>query len=174
MATQTFPVDQALVDTSRHECLDGQLVERPFPNDIHSQAQFNITAALKPLARGLGCIALQEWTLDASNQPRHDWMTPDVLVASRGSRASNGHCLPPALLAVEILSPGQGYAEMREKARRYFRWGVSYVWIVDPASRTAEAIATSQPDQATWLDGGKGVLTAGELQVYLQAALTFE
>ena len=70
MATQILPVDQASVDTSRYECVEGKLVDRPLTNDIHSDTQFAVTVLLKQCLKRLGLAARQEWTLDEDNQPR--------------------------------------------------------------------------------------------------------
>ena len=61
-------------------------------------------------------------------------------------------------LAVEILSAGNTAEEMRRKLREYFQVGVRLVWLIDPATRTAETYTSPRrktvitADQA--LDGG--------------------
>ncbi len=174
MATQILPVDQTLFDTSRYECVDGQLLERPLPNAIHSDMQFAVTVLLKRSVKRLGLSARQEWTLDENDQPRHNWMTPDTLVAAPQNTAKNGHCIPPAILAVEILSEGQTHEEMFVKAKRYFRWGVSFVWVIDPKEMTATIISGDNPNGAYQLDNGQGLLTAGDIQVPLPDIFSFE
>ncbi len=42
-------------------------------------------------------------------------------------------------LVVEILSPGDSFAEVMRKIREYFACGVRLIWIVDPAARTVTA-----------------------------------
>lgn len=61
-------------------------------------------------------------------------------------------------LAVEVLSEGNTAEEMRRKLREYFKAGVRLVWLIDPATRTAE-IYTSPRKKTTLsadeaLDGG--------------------
>lgn len=63
-------------------------------------------------------------------------------------------------LAVEILSEGNTEPEMERKRREYFAAGVSLVWLVDSASRTARVYAS--PEAFTLLDEN-GVLDGGEL-----------
>lgn len=46
-------------------------------------------------------------------------------------------------LAVEVLSPGNTPGEMERKVREYFEAGVKAVWLIDPASRSAEVFASS-------------------------------
>jgi Uma2 family endonuclease len=61
-------------------------------------------------------------------------------------------------LAVEVLSEGNTAEEMRRKLREYFKAGVRLVWLIDPATRTAE-VYTSLRKKTTIteneaLDGG--------------------
>jgi Uma2 family endonuclease len=51
-------------------------------------------------------------------------------------------------LAVEVLSEGNTAAEMRLKLREYFKVGVRLVWLIDPATRSAE-VYTSPRKKAT-------------------------
>ena len=56
MATQfTHPAEHIeSIDTSRFECIDGQLIERPLGNADHSNVQDNLAYFLRPLVRGSG------------------------------------------------------------------------------------------------------------------------
>ena len=61
-------------------------------------------------------------------------------------------------LAVEVLSEGNTAEEMRRKLREYFRAGVRLVWLIDPATQSAE-VYTSARKKTTiaanqTLDGG--------------------
>jgi Uma2 family endonuclease len=61
-------------------------------------------------------------------------------------------------LAVEVISEGTTAEEMRRKLREYFKAGVRLVWLIDPATHTAEVYTslrkktTVSSDEA--LDGG--------------------
>ncbi|MCE7947509.1 MAG: Uma2 family endonuclease [Chloroflexi bacterium CFX4] len=59
----------------------------------------------------------------------------------------------PALV-VEVVSPSDSHAQVREKAARYLRFGVAMVWIVFPKARTLE--------QHTLLDDQVRIVTLGE------------
>jgi Uma2 family endonuclease len=136
MATQQVQAagEVEYIDTSRYERIKGQLVERPLPGDRHAEVQWNATLLLKQAAKQHGMKAHQEWTIDEGDRPEHDWMTPDVLVSMPGEykRSAIGYLLPPAFLAVEVLSPGQTIPQMMRKARRFLRWGVQHVWLIEP------------------------------------------
>ena len=43
----------------------------------------------------------------------------------------------PPFLCIEILSRDDRLSAMRERVQDYLNFGVSYVWIIDPASRKA-------------------------------------
>jgi Uma2 family endonuclease len=145
MATHQLPA-QHVIDTSRYERVGEGLIARPLPNEDHARVQLAITILLREQAKTLNYSVLQEWTLDENELPAHNWMTPDVLVGAKSApRAESGHLLPPAVLAVEILSPDQTVGEMRLKALRYFSWGVSYVWIIDPVAKSAVTLSASEP-----------------------------
>lgn len=176
MAVQTLPVEQSKIDTSRYECVDGQLVERPLPNDIHADIQFAVTALLKRSITEfqLPFAARQEWTLDEDDQPRHNWMTPDVLVSEPERIATNRHALPPAHLAVEVLSEGQTFEQMFGKAQRYFAWGMKHVWIIDPVMRKACSIDSGHPTSVMWVEHEYEFLSAGRLRLTLDEIFTFQ
>jgi Uma2 family endonuclease len=61
-------------------------------------------------------------------------------------------------LAVEVLREGNTAAEMRRKLREYFRAGVRLVWLIDPATRTAEVYTSPRKKKTIAeegaLDGG--------------------
>lgn len=146
MATQQVQqtmADVEYIDTSLYERIEGQLVERPWPGSRHSEVQENVWVLLKPLAKQLGMRTHLEWTLDEEDKSEHDWMTPDVLVSMPGEykRSAIGHLLPPAFLAVEVLSSGQTIPQMIKKAQRFLRWGVQHVWLIEPGAEF-------------WFDGG--------------------
>ena len=166
MATHSHPVEQQYVDTSRFEFVDGRLIERPLPNRTHATIQFAVVTLLRRQARLLDCTVLQEWTIDENEQQGHSWMTPDVLIGLNGQHeAKSEHLLPPAILAVEILSEGQTTAEMRLKGLRYFQWGVENVWVIDPESRSAITMRADEPGRAQLIYEGE--LVAGDFKLNL-------
>lgn len=66
------------------------------------------------------------------------WVEPDVFVLPGSSRAraiEEGFGSPPALLAVEILSPSNRNYDLVTKAAAYREAGIDEVWYVDRPSR---------------------------------------
>ena len=141
MATPfTHPAEQIeAIDTSRFECIDGHLLERPLPTVQHSLIQDNLSVLLRPLARVRNMRSGPELSVDRTPGSGSDWMTPDFAVSMPGGYTvnRNGHALPPVYLIVEVLSPGQTMNEMETKAQRYFAWGAKYVWLIDPMKEEA-------------------------------------
>jgi Uma2 family endonuclease len=176
MATQQVQTaaDVDYIDTSRYERIEGQLVERPLPGRRHAEVQWNATFLLKQIARQHGMKAYQEWTLDEADQQEHDWMTPDVLVSLPGELKESriGHLLPPAFLAVEVLSPGQTIPQMIKKARRFLRWGVQYVWLIEPEQNFG--LMAAEGGMRPILVSDDGTLEAGAITISMADVLRHE
>ena len=169
MATQSVPNSES-IDTSRFECIDGRLVERPVPNIRHSQIQRNLTLLLCPVAKSLQMDSGPELSVDRS-AGKSDWMTPDFAVSMPGGYRSNanGHALPPIFLVVEVLPPGQNFREMRQKADRYLVWGSQAVWLIDPDSASAMVFDTGETGSGQFLS--EELLRAGDVAVSLAEIL---
>ena len=118
MATQSIPSTTAdPVDTSRFEQVDGKLIERPVPTRLHGKLQRHLANLLASALQGFGIGVEAEVSIDHWDEPKSDWFTPDVIASLAGGfqDARNGHVLPPVLLAVEVLSSGQNFSNMRSK-----------------------------------------------------------
>lgn len=156
MATQlTHPAEHIeTIDTSRFECLDGQLIERPLGNADHSNVQDNLAFHLRPLVRGNGRRGGPEFSIDKQPGRRSDWLTPDYLVSTPGGFRLNinKHALPPVYLAIEVLSPGQSFDDMKRKAELYFAWGAEHAWIIDPDNHIAFTYSDGSWKQVTGSD----------------------
>jgi Uma2 family endonuclease len=98
---------------------------------------------------------------------------PDVsFVSNERLRAWKGRSEPiPSIapdLAIDILSEGNTPAEMRRKLREYFDAGTNLVWIIDPATRTAEVYTSADRVQQIAADGmlvGGNVLPGFAIQL---------
>lgn len=141
MATLQILHSLPYVDESDFERVDGQLIPRNrISGDIHSETQDRVkTLLMKTFAGQISIKALSEWSItrpEHANETEPDYMTPDVLVARVPyQRTRTGHLIRPAVLAVEIVSPGQG--SLIAKAQQYVSWGVEHVWIIDPYAKEA-------------------------------------
>ena len=61
---------------------------------------------------------------------------PDVCVLAADAPTEQILRHPP-LLCIEVLSPSDTIARMRDRIRDYLEMGVRQVWLLDPASRSA-------------------------------------
>ena len=168
MATQIVPNTET-VDSGRYEFVHGRLVERALPGLKHAALQQRMVDLLRPQAAQTGKVVMAELSLDQDDQARSEWLTPDVLVStSEGfvTKSINDHALPPALLAVEILSPGQTFMNLRWKADDYIQWGVQHVWFLDPESASVLTYAAPDSTRGQILSSGT-VAISDELSLAL-------
>ena len=136
MATHVVPNSER-IDTSRYEFAQGKLIEPAVPGFTHSSLQERMTQLLRDQVAGSGKIVRSEFSLDKDDSLGSEWLTPDVLVSMNGGfrlKSNNEHALPPAFLAIEVLSAGQTFMSMRWKADQYLNWGVEHVWFLDSES----------------------------------------
>jgi len=54
-------------------------------------------------------------------------------------------CPVPPELAIEIISPGQTFGQLAEKATDYLEAGVLRVWVVDPQARSITVFYPDAP-----------------------------
>ena len=57
---------------------------------------------------------------------------------------------PPAGLAIEVLSPSDGFSPVLRKVISYWKAGVRIVWLIDPEDRTLTVFRA--PDRVCTLD----------------------
>src|SRR5687768_2869928 len=134
------PVAELPEEDQLYEVVDGIRVEKivsAYSVWIANQLAYN----LGPFAErhGIGiCVVEMVFILDAERDLRR---RPDSAMVS-AAKWPVGQPPPPKGdwglipdLAVEVLSPGNGFEEMLGKLREYFDYGVTEVWIVSPAER---------------------------------------
>lgn len=161
MATHvSAPPDLELARDERLEFINGQFVERVLGGKIHSECQFTVVSRLKPIAKRIGAVVHQEWSLAHGEE----WLVPDVMLTQPGADQTDrrGYLISTPLLCIEILSPGQTQSELLQKCRQYHVWGVSHCWVIDPAARVC--FESHAPDVFK-LIGVDEELTAGDVKL---------
>jgi Uma2 family endonuclease len=126
------------------EYRDGELVERTLPTYLHGKTQGRLFAFFAVLPKALLLHACVETRMRIRNGL---YLIPDVAVF-HGKEPGDVPDLPP-LAAIEILSPDDRLAAVREKLEEYRGWGVPHVWLVDPYSKrfyTCDGELTEVPD----------------------------
>jgi Uma2 family endonuclease len=113
--------------------VDGVVLERNLGELDHSSIQ------------GIICVSLfarrREWGIHVYPEQRVQvratrFRVPDVC-AVKGAKPTEQILTRPPFLCVEILSQDDRMSEMQERITDYLQMGVSYVWLIDPASRRA-------------------------------------
>ena len=96
-----------------------------------------------------------------SESPR--FRVPDVYLTF-GEPDENIFTAPP-LLCVEILSPEDAALDLKVKVNEYLRFGVRYVWVIDPDALTGE-VYTNEGIQRV----DDGVFRADQIEVDVREA----
>ena len=112
------------------EYRDGELVERTLPEYIHGRTQALIVFFFELLRKQLSVFASVETRVKLREGV---YLIPDVSVFWPTPPVSVPDS--PPLVAIEVLSPDDRMAAVREKLQEYRAWGVGHVWLVDPRSR---------------------------------------
>jgi Uma2 family endonuclease len=113
------------------EFVDGRIEERNFGEKEHSIIQRYLTF--------LFMLKRNEWAVEVFPELRTQtkatrFRVPDVLVTRTGDEFERYITAPP-LIAIEILSPEDTLAAIRDKAAEYRSFGVEHIWIIDPERR---------------------------------------
>ena len=128
-------------DHLRFELFDGEIIEMSGPGGVHGRIAIKLGSYLFIFAEenNLGIVTGETGYHPAGD--RYNLLLPDVAFISF-ERAPDPFPdkLVPAMpdIAVEIKSPSNTLAEMRDKAQRYMRLGTSLVWIIMPANQRVE------------------------------------
>jgi Uma2 family endonuclease len=139
-----------------YELIDGIAVAKMSPKYFHSRSTGTIFSALTVWGNSRGRVGI-EWAIDLSDDFTP---VPDLLYISFDrlptSWQENAACPVAPELAIEIISPGQTFGQMAQKASNYLSGGVLRVWIVDPS---AQSLTVFYPDAAPITHTGSQIVT---------------
>jgi len=113
------------------EYVDGEIVERTLPTNLHSKTQCRLGRILDTLGDTRPLFARVE--LRSRVSPTRVRI-PDVSVYA-GVEPTDPFPANPPLIAIEILSPDDRVGETVAKLEEYLKWGVQHVWMADPDAR---------------------------------------
>jgi Uma2 family endonuclease len=133
-APNWVPVEEYLHNTYHPDCdyVDGVLVERNVGEIPHAKAQRKLVISFYEREKQRNNFALQECRVQVS--PTR-YRVPDVCVML--AEPEGTILREPPFLCIEVLSPEDRLNRMQEKIGDYLRFGVPYVWVVDPYQRRA-------------------------------------
>lgn len=146
-SVQALTLEQYLSYTeeldTRYELFNGTLVEMPPEADENNDIAKRLLVALLKYFP-LEFLAYKDTEIEVSGQ-RVSCRVPDLLVHSEASkaaiagtkRATITHEMPPPVLVVEVVSPGQANRDRdyRYKHTEYMARCIAEYWIVDPELR---------------------------------------
>jgi Uma2 family endonuclease len=119
-----------------YELIDGVAVAKVSPKYFHSRSTGKIYAILNDWAVNWGRVGI-EWAIDLNDDFTP---VPDLIYISFDrlpiTWQENAACPVAPELAIEIISPGQTFGQMIQKASIYLKNNVLRVWIVDPSSQS--------------------------------------
>ncbi len=137
--TELVTAEQYLHTSFEHdaEFVEGRIVERPLPTWEHSCVQRFLTRVLDPRLLPDGWDSVPEQRVQT--RPNR-FRVPDICVVTASPAGPFGRRIvtEPPYLCVEILSPEDTTTETLEKVREYLSFGVEWVWVIDPATRTGQ------------------------------------
>ena len=132
----------------RCELIDGEIITISPTGyehaDIEGQIGFLLRGHCQTTGQGRVLVGDPGFILDEYNV-----RAPDVAVIDLEQRRQvpvRGFMPFVPRLAVEVVSPGDGWSEVKAKVALWIRHGVRLVWVVDPQTRTVEVHA---PDRQT-------------------------
>ena len=129
-----------------YELVDGQAIPKMSPKFFHARLQKTLLLILDSWAKNQGRVE-PEWAIKLQRHGR-DWVpVPDLTYISY-DRLSADWMLDEACpvapeVVIEIISPGQTFGDLAEKATDYLQAGVSRVWVIDTI---AKSITIFYPD----------------------------
>ena len=118
-------------DGADREYLDGEVVERNMGNKSHGWVQLALASLLKSHERRTGIYVVVEVRQKVTETR---YRIPDIAVFEH-EPDEEVPSVPP-LVAVEVLSPDDRIGYIVPKLQEYRKWGVRYIWVVDPEDRT--------------------------------------
>jgi Uma2 family endonuclease len=144
----------------------GQVVTLTRPKMGHAKIQSRLVRLLRPKAEHLGVV---ESEVAFRALPEYDLRGADVAFVSRRRWDAtpdddNLHGSPE--IVIEVLSPSNTKAEIREKAALYLSTGAQEFWIVDPKRKTI-TVTKAEGDAGVFIAGDKLPLSmfGGDLEV---------
>lgn len=129
-------------DGRRYELQDGELSVTPAPGTTHQGILRDLLGVLNEHVKRVGFGVVFPAPVDCILSDT-TVLQPDVVFVATARRAlvtERGIEGAPTLV-VEILSPSTARTDRTVKASLYARHGVPWYWIVDPTTRTIEALA---------------------------------
>ncbi len=157
------PVEEYLNTNYDPDCeyVDGVIVERNLGEKTHSRIQRNVIGWFWDRRKELPLQAYPEQRVQVSARR---FRIPDVTVVKTSQFQDEIFRNPPHL-CIEILSKDDTMDYMQEKIDDYLRFGVPYIWIINPRLRKGYIVTS-----AGIVEAEGGALTTSDPEIRIQVA----
>lgn len=142
----------------RYELVEGRLQPKMVPKYKHSTLQLRLLLALNQWCDQQECGRVRpEWGVVLQRQ-QEDWVpVPDLTYVSYERlpvtwEEDEPRPVVPELV-IEIISPGQTFGELTEKATDYLLASVDRVWVVDTKAQSVTMFRSDDLAQTIRVDG---------------------
>ena len=134
-AAALVPLEEYLHTTCRPDCdyVDGEVLERNFGERDHSKLQREFILYFGTRARRLRLNVFPEQRVQVAERR---FRIPDVCVVL-GPEPNEQIFRKPPFICIEILSKDDTLKGTQKRIDDYLKFGVPYVWVVDPTDRRA-------------------------------------
>jgi Uma2 family endonuclease len=131
------PVEEYLRTTYHPDCdyVDGEVLERNLGERDHSRIQRELIFFFRSRQQAWNVFVFPEQRVQVS--PKR-FRVPDVCVYL-GEEPQDQIFRTPPFICIEILSPEDRWERMQQKTDDYLRFGVPYVWVLNPRELRAWA-----------------------------------
>ncbi|MEQ8971366.1 MAG: Uma2 family endonuclease [Coleofasciculus sp. C1-SOL-03] len=131
-----------------HELVEGEAVPKMSPKRFHARVTGALYTLLNQWCQEWGEVN-PEWAIALKRRGK-DWVpVPDLTYISYQRLPTDvmedEPCPVPPELAIEIISQGQRFGTLMEKAADYLKAGVLRVWVVDPHARSITVFYPDAP-----------------------------
>jgi Uma2 family endonuclease len=135
MVGTLISVEEYLHTSYRPDCdyVDGEVLERNMGEKSHGKLQFEIALLFRTRRGEWNAFAFIEQRVQVSPSR---FRIPDICVYLDGEPQEEVFHTPP-FLCIEILSPEDRIDRIQDRIDDYLKFGVPYVWVVNPRSRRA-------------------------------------
>jgi Uma2 family endonuclease len=153
-------------DGRRYELIGGAIVMTPAPEPVHQRVSGRLFLLLREACPPGHEVFYAPVDFDLSTGDR---VEPDLIVVPHGS-VGEKRLAGPALLVVEIVSPGSTVNDRVTKRAVYASAGVPAYWIIDPATGQFLALRLEGDAYQPYADGRGPVGVEWPVAVSLEVA----
>ena len=144
-ASLAVSVEEYLHTVYRPDCdyVDGEVIERHVGELNHSLLQVILAGIFRDLAK---TVPIRVGTELRNHVSVTRYRLPDVCIMLKSQKIEPILNSPP-FLCIEILSPEDRMSRILERVKEFLVFGVPYVWVIDPETRTAYSYSANEGRQ---------------------------